>query len=111
MAAVTTKRARVGLRCEVAFISSVVKELHRIVVDKRLTGLIVPVMGSGHGGLNAEMALFSLVLAFSEVLVRDSGHHLQSVDIVVFKPVDSKKPRIKSSTAKRILGSASAMLN
>jgi hypothetical protein len=111
VAAVTTKRARVGLKCEIAFILSVVNELHRIVADKRLRGLVVPLIGSGHGGLRGEMALFSLVLAFSEVIARDSGHHLRSVDIVVFKPGISKTSRLKPSTVKRILGSASAMLD
>jgi antiphage defense system Thoeris ThsA-like protein len=110
VAAVTTKRARVGLRSEVGFIFSVVSELQRLVADKRLRGLVIPVLGAGHGGLKIEMALFALVLALSEAIGRDPARHLQSVDIVVFKPDNSKKPQIKPSTVKRILGSASAML-
>jgi len=111
IAAVTTKRARVGLRAEVGFIFAVVAELQRIVADKRLRGLVLPVMGAGHGGLKSEMALFALVLAFSEAIARDPSHHLQSVDIIVFKSEKLKKPQIKASTVKRILGSASAMLD
>ncbi len=75
LASVSTKRARVGLKSEASFICAAISEMQCLVADKRINGLVLPVMGSGHGGLKSELALFAMVLAFSEVLERDPGKH------------------------------------
>jgi hypothetical protein len=111
VAAVSTRRAGIGLHSEVSFIFNTIKRLNEMVSDKRLDRVTLPVLGTGHGGLRNEVALFAMVLAFSEVARSSAGHHLRNVDIVVFGPNGPKSGKIKAATVRRILGVAAAMFD
>jgi O-acetyl-ADP-ribose deacetylase (regulator of RNase III) len=101
--AVTTKRAGEGLRAEMSYIFQVVNEIQRIMADKRLNSVYIPVIGSGHGGLRKESALFGMLLAASDVMKRPYGHHIEKFSIVIFRAEDKEKPSISPNIAKKLL--------
>jgi len=103
MLAVTTKRAGEGLRAEARHVLDCVAATHRLMVDRRLSRLYIPVIGSGHGGLKAEASLFCMLIALAEALQRPSGHHLHEANIVVFRSDAKSDPSISSTTVRRAL--------
>lgn len=109
--AVTTKRAGEGLRSELSYIYQSVKELFRISADGRINSFCLPVMGSGHGGLKKEVALFGLLLAIFENLGNIRGHHIKKINIVVYRLNENSKPEVSKSKTKRLLSISSGMLS
>jgi len=106
---VTTKRAGVGLRSEARYLFAAMKAICREMNDQRLRDLHVPLMGSGHGGLECELALLYLLLSLKAVLNDSStGAHLRSVNIVVFQNDDCSPPSVSREAAGRILCVAKA---
>jgi len=103
MLSVTTKRVGEGLRAEARNIFDCVFTAHRIMVDYRLSRLYIPVIGSGHGGIRPELALLCMLISFSEALRKPSGHHLQSVSIVVFESSKTSVPSISRKEIKKAL--------
>jgi hypothetical protein len=70
---VTTKRAGVGLRSEARYLFAAMKAICREMNDQRLRNLHVPLMGSGHGGLECELALLLVKLVDGQIRV-DQGN-------------------------------------
>jgi hypothetical protein len=103
MLAVTTKRAGEGLRAEARHVLDCVAAAHRLLVDRRLSRLYIPVLGSGHGGLKGEVSLLCMLIGLSEALQRPSGHHLQEVNIVVFQSSEANAPTIAKASVRRAL--------
>jgi hypothetical protein len=110
LVSVTTKRAKEGLLAEIPYVFEAIKKIHEMMLDKRLSVIFCPVLGSGHGVLKKEVAFFSLILAFSEALKKPSGQHIHTVNIVIFKKNNSK-PDISQRVAKRLLRSATSMMD
>ena len=94
LVSVTTKRAGQGLRAEAHFLFLAIKAIHQVMVDHRLNQIYLPLLGSGHGGLRNEVALLYLVLGIAELLHSPSGHHLRSINIVIFQSAEKTKPEI-----------------
>ena len=109
LVSVTTKRAGEGLRAEMSYIFQVINGVQRIMADKRLNSVYIPVMGSGHGGLRKESALFGMLLAASDVMKRPSGHHIKKFSIVIFRAEDGGKPSISPAIAKKLLRISTGM--
>ncbi len=107
--AVTTKRAGEGLRSEMSYIFQAVRKIQSVVADHRIDSVCVPVMGSGHGGLRKEVALFGLLLAVCDSVTRSHGYHIKKFNIVVFQSNESSKPSISRIVAKRLLRIATGM--
>jgi hypothetical protein len=82
----TTQRANKGLFAQVSFIFNCVNELFERLADARIFEVAMPILGAGHGGIGAPLALVGLLLA-----IADAARHGQSVrpprkaTIVVFK--------------------------
>lgn len=108
LVAVTSQRAGEGLRGEISFNFHAIKEIYKIAADKRLRKVYLPVMGAGHGCLRSEVALFSLAIAWAEILCKPSSPHIQ-VNIVVFQRDDKTDPEIKPRVVKRVLRMAVGM--
>ena len=109
--AVTTKRAREGLKAEMSYIFQAVQKIQHITADNRITSVYIPIMGSGHGGLKNEVALFALLLAVCDVVNSSNGHHLKTINIVVFQSSETGKPLISKIVAKRLLRFATGMFS
>ena len=109
LVSVTTKRATVGVQSEATFLFAAMKAICREMNDQKLTDLHIPVMGSGHGGLDSELALLYLLLAVRAVLDdRVAGTHLRSVSIVVFQKDNASDPSVSRSMAGRVFAVAKA---
>jgi len=106
---VSTKRADVGIHSEMASLFLAVTSCVRIMADKRIDSIALPVFGTGKGGLGRELALMTLVTAFADAIRRPGGQHIKTVKIVVFKPKD-KPPEIASARVRRILATGVGMV-
>ncbi len=103
---VTTKRAGYGLRAEMSHIFEAVKKIQQVAADNRIESVCIPIMGTGHGGLQKEAGLFSLILAICDRISRPSGHHLKQYNIVVYRKSSNEKPVVSKNASKRILKTA-----
>lgn len=100
---VTTVTENDGIRCEAPDIFRAVKGLHRLINSQRLDTVVLPVIGSGHGGLHPPVSLICMLIAFAECLKEPSGHHIKSVRIVVYQKDKHTKPAISYWQARRLL--------
>lgn len=110
LVSITTKRAGDGIRCEPFFLFAAMNSICKTMNDNRLDHLELPVMGSGHGGMEPELALLYLILSIRAVVEATSGIHLNSVSIVVFQKDPDSDPSIGRNEVQRILSIAKANL-
>lgn len=108
--AVTTKRAGEGLRSELSHIHDALKELFAVTADARVESVCLPILGSGHGGLKKEIALFGLLMALLERITSPSGKHIKTVNIIVFRDNEKSKPEVKEATVKKLLSLSAGIL-
>lgn len=101
--AVTTVRENEGIKCEAPDIFRAIKGLHRLMNSQRLDTVVLPVIGSGHGGLRPPVSLICMLIAFAECLKEPSGHHITSIRIVVYQKDKHTKPTISYWQARRLL--------
>lgn len=106
LVAVTTQRAGEGLRAEIRTIFTLANAIETTMADHRLTDVVVPLIGSGHGGLRKPAALSALLVAFIEVLRRPAGHGIRNVTIAVFQEDARAKPSISQRLARRTMARA-----
>jgi hypothetical protein len=107
--AATTKRAKEGLRAEMSYIFQAMRKIQHIAADNRINSAYIPIMGSGHGGLKKEVALFALLLAVCDSITKPNGHHLKTINIVIFQSDEKEKPLISRMISKRLLRIATGM--
>lgn len=108
LAAVTSKRADKGLRSEMVYLFQAVSEIYRTMLDKGIRKIHSPLMGAGHGCLRKEVSLFSLVLAWSEILCNPLGPRIE-VNIIVYRGDEKAKPELSPRVIRRILRVATGM--
>ena len=106
LVAVTTKRAKIGLRCEAYYLFAAMKALCQVMNDHRLWNLGLTAMGSGHGGVEPELALLYLILSLKAVIDRRHVGGVRSVTIVVFQKDRGTKPSIPRDVVSRIMSIA-----
>ena len=107
--AVTIKRAGEGLRAEMSYIFQAVNKIQQEAADHRIDSVCVPIMGSGHGGLRKEVALFGLLLAICDGVTKPFGHHIRQYNVVVFRYHGNERPSISRKASKRLLKAALGM--
>jgi len=111
LVAVTTKRAGEGLSAELSYIFKAVNRIQSVAADNRIDTVFVPVMGSGHGGLKKEVALFGLLLAICNGITKHNGHHIRNFNIVVFQGDDKTPPSVSKIISKRLLRTTTGMFS
>lgn len=84
LVSVTEQRAGLGLYSNISFVYKAVNSIYKKATDNRIRNIYVPLLGSGHGGLNKRIALLSLVTAFAELIEKDRGNKIQTLNIVVY---------------------------
>jgi len=80
----TTERTVVGLRAEPHFLYAALEGIIETMNERRLNSLIMPVMGSGHGGIPLPIAILFNLLAVRSIIGEDIGRHVREIRIVVF---------------------------
>jgi len=97
----TTQRAREGLRAEISCLFDGMHELNKALADARINEVVMPLLGGGHGGISAPLALIGLLLAVAEAARYGVGaQRMRRVTIIVFKP-DSSTPAVVDRTIAR----------
>lgn len=80
----TTERAGIGLRAEPHFLYAALEGVIKKMNEHRLNSLVMPVLGSGHGGMPLPVALLFNLLAVRSTL-DDLGKNVREVKVVVFE--------------------------
>jgi O-acetyl-ADP-ribose deacetylase (regulator of RNase III) len=80
----TTERAAIGLRAEPHFLYAAMQGTIETMNANRLYSLVMPVFGSGHGGMPPIVALLFNLLAIRSCLTGEAGLRLDQLRIVVF---------------------------
>lgn len=90
MTASTIRRERVGIWSHPSTICECVRQVFEITADKKIEKLYMPILGSGHGGLDINDALFFLFLSLK--YYAKLSHHIRTVDIII---IESDIPKVK----------------
>jgi hypothetical protein len=89
----TTERAAVGLRAEPHFLYAAMQGIIETMNDKRVYSLVIPVLGSGHGGIPLTVALLFNLLALRSCLASKPGLKMDELRIVIFEGEKAKITR------------------
>lgn len=80
----TTERSVVGLRAEPHFLYAAIRGVVETMNEHRLNSVVMPVFGSGHGGMAVIVALLFNVLALRWCLTGNLGRNIREVRIVLY---------------------------
>lgn len=81
----TTERTGIGLRAEPHFLYAAMQGVVETMNANRFDSVVVPVLGSGHGGMPLLVALLFNLLAIRSCLTDEIGRHIRQVRIVLFE--------------------------
>lgn len=88
MTASTIRREKVGILTSPNTICECIRQVFEITADKKIERLYMPVLGSGHGGLDTNDAMLFLILSLK--YYSKTFHHIKTIDIMVMES-DVKK--------------------
>lgn len=86
----TVRKEISGIRAEPGSICECIRQIFMVTADKKIAKLYMPILGSGHGGININEALLFLILAIKQY--SKYYHHVKSIDIIV---IESDLPKLK----------------
>jgi O-acetyl-ADP-ribose deacetylase (regulator of RNase III) len=96
----TTERTGVGLRAEPHFLYAALEGVIETMNEHRMSSLVMPVLGAGHGGIPLSIAILFNLLAVRSILAEDIGRHMKEIRIVVF---DGNVAEVTPLTMRRII--------
>jgi hypothetical protein len=100
----TTQRANEGLSARISYLFEGMRALTLSLADARINEAVMPVLGAGHGGIEAPLALVGLILAAAEAARYGQGaQRLRRVTIVVFKRDKDSPAEVQQAIAQRAL--------
>jgi O-acetyl-ADP-ribose deacetylase (regulator of RNase III) len=83
---VTTADPEHGISADTVSLISAVKQVFKLACQNRISSLTLPVMGTGHGGLDFKAALSLLLVQCVNSIEHEGAHHVREVKIIVFDP-------------------------
>ncbi len=86
LVSVTTKRKNEGIKSDPSYIAKGILEVFKFSADKKLTKLYMPVLGAGHGGVDFNIALYTLLLEVMYNLKYKEFHHVKELNIIIYDP-------------------------
>jgi len=90
----TTQSPQIGLGGSVSYLFEGIKNLFRCMADARLNEVVMPLLGSGHGGVGHPLAFVGLLIAIAEAVRRGhGGFRKRTVTIVIYKK-DKSTPAV-----------------
>lgn len=101
-----TRRVGEGVKSDMTYISNAVRNVLQILHQTQIHRIFLPVIGSGHGGITRKLALSILLSSVIQFLRQTQGHHIQELNILVFKKDDETPPEIPRKDVQRILDNA-----
>jgi hypothetical protein len=82
VSAVTTRYPKDGISANLCAIALTIKNIFEITSDKKIDSLILPVLGSGHGGLEIDSSLNSMLFNIKYYI--HYYHHIKNVKIIIY---------------------------
>ena len=61
-----------------------IKSIFRTATERRLSEIAIPVIGSGHGGLDFNIALFLILLQGIICMKHEGYHHIKQMTVVIY---------------------------
>ena len=92
---VTDKLDGAGIQADTLSLIISLKNVLRFAADRRLAELWMPVMGTGHGGLNFSVALSMILLQLYHGLLHEGFHSIKRVVVVVHDPEKKRALQIE----------------
>jgi hypothetical protein len=89
------RKEKTGITAEPDTICDCIKEVFSITSDKKISRFQMPMLGSGHGGLEINLALLLLILTIK--YFSNYYHHIKSIDIVI---IENDAKRLKKDIYK-----------
>ena len=100
----TTQRAGQGLLSRISYLFEGMRVLVALLANERINEIVMPVLGSGHGGLDPPLALVGLLGAVAEAArYGQGGQRLKKVTIVLFKKDAKSAPQVDQVVVRRAL--------
>jgi hypothetical protein len=100
----TTQRSGQGLSSRISYLFAGVNDLISLLANQRINEVVMPLLGSGHGGLDPPLALVALLGALAETARYGQGaQRLKKVTIVVFKRDNRSSPEVSPVVVRRAL--------
>jgi hypothetical protein len=100
----TTQRVGEGLHSRISYLFDGMRELVRRLGNARINEVVMPVLGSGHGGVDPPLAFVGLLGALAEAARYAQGsQRLKKVTIVVYRRDAKSKPQVDPVVVQRAL--------
>lgn len=100
----TTQRAGQGLAARMSYLFDGVQELFKLLADKGINEVVMPVLGAGHGGIDPPLALAGLVVALAEAArYGPDRQRRKRITIVVFQRAKHVPPDVAPQSIRRAL--------
>lgn len=88
LTASTIRRERLGIMAYPSTICECIRRIFELTADKKIEKIYMPVIGSGHGGLDINDALLFILLSLK--YYSKQYHHIKSIDILITSKDTSK---------------------
>jgi len=92
--AVTTIDPDHGITADTLSLVSSVKQVFKLAAQHRISSLTMPVMGTGHGGLDFKTALSLILLQCMNSMLYEGFHQVREAEIIVYDPTNEKDATI-----------------
>jgi hypothetical protein len=100
----TTQRVGQGLHSRISYLFDGMRELVSRLGSARINEIVMPVLGSGHGGVDPPLAFVGVLGALAEAARYAQGsQRLKKVTIVVFRRGAKSRPQVDSVVVRRAL--------
>jgi O-acetyl-ADP-ribose deacetylase (regulator of RNase III) len=83
---VTEEIAGTGIQADTLSLIASLKSVMRLASSRRIAELWMPVMGTGHGGLDFSVAMTMTLVQLSNGILREGYHSIQRVTVIVYDP-------------------------
>jgi len=93
--AVTEKIRGAGIRADTLSLIASLKGIMRLASDKRIADLWIPVLGTGHGGLDFSVALAMIVVQLSNGILREGYHSIHRAVVTIYDPDGRRTDQIE----------------
>jgi hypothetical protein len=89
--AVTTADPDQGITADTLSLLASLKQVFKMASQKRISSLTMPVMGTGHGGLDFKAALSLILVQCMHSMQHEEARNVRDVTIIVYDPERHKK--------------------
>ena len=84
LTASTTKNFGEGFRSTPVIIISCIEQIYKVTADQRISNIVMPIIGSGRGGLEISDALFLIILSIK--FYSKKFHHIKKIQLYTRRP-------------------------